>query len=101
MKFEEYQGWTNAQTWCVAGMFNNTKVTQDKALSIVRDNLDNPKIAEKFLLELAKNNVSEIYAFAEWAWADCESLTYDVNWEEIREHYVLEIEEDRRYEVAR
>ncbi len=96
MKSEPYQGWHNAQTWCVACTFNNTKILQDKALAIVRDNLEFLSIAKLTLRDLAGKHIAEIYDFADWAWSDGQSLTGDVNWDEIHDHYLMKVNEERR-----
>lgn len=99
MKREKYQGWTNAQTWCVAGVFNNTKKLQDEVLKAVRTNLQFPRTVEMWLREIAGKNVCEVHDFAPWCWEDGETLTQDVDWSQLREHFEMKISEERQYEV--
>jgi hypothetical protein len=96
MKHEPYQGWTNAQTWCVALTLNNHSKTQDAAMSKVRDNLEWPRIAEVELRNYCGSIIGDIYDMAPWAWNDCQALSADVNWEEIREHFELKVREGER-----
>lgn len=96
MKKEKYQGWTNAQTWCVALWWNNSKKTQDEALTIVRDNLGDNEGIERNLLRFVLRNVSDVWAMASWCWIDCQSVTFDVDWKQLRESLELQIAEERR-----
>ncbi len=93
MRQEKYQGWTNAQTWCVALLFDNDERLFSLALGALKESEGLSSVAESELLELARNNNRRIYATAPWAWCDGETLTDHVNWGELREHYQTKLNE--------
>lgn len=101
MKREEYQGWTNKQTWCVALWWNNTSTKQALALQIVRDNFGDPKKIEMALLKFALKHVSEIWAMTDWCWSDSESLTFEVDWAMLREQLEMQIAEERQLDTQK
>lgn len=100
-----YQGWANAQTWCVALYLNNQKYTQDDCLDIVREQMrpDStgrtfPRVAEWELLDYCRMHAARIRKMAPWVWlprADHApvTLTDSVSWAEIREHFEQKIKE--------
>lgn len=100
-----YQGWKNAQTWCVALYLDNEKYTQNDALDIVRESMQPdstgrtfPRIAEAELLDYCRMHARRIYEMAPWAWEPRRdhapvTLTDSVSWGEIRAHYELKIKE--------
>lgn len=77
-----YQGWSNAQTWCVALTLNNPEKLQREAFSIARDY--DVEAAAFVLWLMANRHRGTIEAMAAWAWED-KSLRFDVNWREIAE----------------
>ena len=87
-----YQGWKNEQTWCVALTFDNEKITQDRALSIVRDNQEYPHATDALLRDFAGSIPGKVYDMAPWAWEGDKDLSF-VSWTEIREHYERKIKE--------
>ena len=92
---EEYQGWSNVQTWCVVNTFNNTKELQNLALKITREHHTDETI-ELSLKSLARKHNTEIHDFAPWVWDYLQAhhkWTHDVNWKEIREHYQAKIKD--------
>jgi hypothetical protein len=92
---DNYQGFTNAQTWCVWNTLNNTKTLQDKAVDAIRLGETNEQ-RETFLKGLAKYHRADVAKFAPWCWEypnASTKWTYDVNWSEIRELLQQKIKE--------
>jgi hypothetical protein len=90
----KYQGWWNAQTWCVALTLNNSKYLQDYAFNIFRrHNLSDAKIELK---NLCNRNAKEIFYMAPWVWGDRfqYGFSFDsVNWTELALHFTDKLEE--------
>lgn len=79
-----YQGWTNAQTWCVAACLNNTKAHQDRALDAVRGVVT--PFGQNVLQTVCHDLRGEIFGFAAWAWP--EGYNYaQVDWVELENHF--------------
>jgi hypothetical protein len=91
----KYQGWTNAQTWCIALWFNNQKTTQDVALDIVRENIDNKMTAISRLKHYTLEHLIDIWNMAPWSWSDGQSISADVDWNSIFEHFKMKVLEER------
>lgn len=94
---EEYQGWTNAQTWCVALTINNTRQNQEyfkkRAAAISGPLKPRPSdaVIKAYLMDLAKFNTmsKQIYDMSPWAWNQGQTLE-DVNWSEIYDDLIRE-----------
>lgn len=77
----KYQGWANAQTWCVALTIDNTKEFQDKMLHLVKN-----EAPVNDLIKFCDGIRGYIVTMAGWAWPH----GYDVmsiNFTELRKHY--------------
>ncbi len=93
MKTVRYQGWTNPQTWCVALAFNSKLTIHDQALDIVNSTVDATRAAA-LLRSLGLAYIVDIKTIAPWAWENGKTLS-TVNWDEIKEHFRLKLEEMR------
>lgn len=78
----KYQGWFNAQTWCVALTLNNTKNNQDKFIELVKAGH-----TWKVINEHCNSLSGEIYNMAPWAWPNGYNAA-DVDWDEIYIHFM-------------
>lgn len=90
-KTEKFQGWANAQTWCVALTLDNTKEFQDRAMEIVRQCKP-----QSCLRAYCRSLSLEIHTMAPWAWSIMRGVDADlklVKWHEIYQHYQDKVEE--------
>lgn len=96
-----YQGWTNAQTWCIALTIDQTEALQIKVFEMV----DKHKYKEIFINRLrtwVRRHWHEFYNMAPWVWDDFQDPLKGlliVDWDEIWNHYKIKISEgcyDRR-----
>ena len=78
-----YQGFRNAQTWCVSTAFKNDRELHDAALLIVKRERFSHVVCETLLKALATRYEARVHEVAPWAWSDRQTLT-DVVWREIR-----------------
>lgn len=78
-----YQGYRNAQTWCVCNAFKNNIDLHNAALTIVRRERASHVVCETLLRSIAARNFALVCEVAPWAWLDGQTLS-DVFWREIR-----------------
>lgn len=84
---DEYQGWANPQTWCVALYIDNDKELLSQAIEAVKDAEEYPSSTPKVLGDVVlRAKKAPLYNIAPWCWDDGQSLD-DVNWNELVEHY--------------
>lgn len=81
-----YQGWTNPQTWCVSLVFLNNEAIYHRACACVATNQGFPNVAKAELKALAQELTVQLYEAAPWVWTDShgESVSIDVvSWSEL------------------
>lgn len=84
-KDTSYQGWTNAQTWCVAGFIDNDRELLPKAIDIGRHYMGNKHAARMMLKDLVLLRRFDVFTFADWVWK--RETINAVNWDELLKHY--------------
>lgn len=85
---QEYQGWKNAQTWCVALTFDNSKKLQDQVLRKVKiyKTLD---MIEIQLWRMALDNQKEIIEMAPWAFENLKKpYPHGINFRQLANHFL-------------
>ena len=82
-----YQGWANAETWCVALTMDNCQEFQNKMLSLAKN-----QAPVKDFLDYCERKKSYIVNMARWVWPHGYN-PLKVNWSEIRKHYEVKNEE--------
>ena len=88
---EEYNGWSNRETWAVALWIDNEQRLQDKALELAKENKGQRELAdaiESWLDDYFNQNWVQARTMRE----DIGSL-YRVNWWEIAEGYLIKTTE--------
>lgn len=88
---EEYNGWTNRETWAVALWIDNEQRLQAKALELAKENKGQRELAdaiESWLDDYFNQNWVQARTMRE----DIGSL-YRVNWWEIAEGYLIKTTE--------
>jgi hypothetical protein len=88
---EEYNGWTNRETWAVALWIDNEQPLQAKALELAKENQGQRKLAdalESWIDDYFDQNWSNSKAMRN----DIGSL-YRVNWWELAEGYLIKTSE--------
>lgn len=100
---EEYNGWTNRETWATALHIDNDYGLLHNALDYVReetrgeDEVDIYDLAEGFKYQLEEDiltfeNVRENHSL--WLMLTDIGSLYRVNWREIAQHYLDQVKEE-------
>jgi len=97
MERKEYNGWTNYETWVVALWLDNEEGSQrywqERAEEIMRDCDSDKDDANRKLSDELKDQHEEAQPEVTGVFADLiNAAMSEVNWWEIAEHYVNEVE---------
>ena len=91
-----YNGWTNYETWNVKLWMDNEQYNQERWLEAAK-NADSKRV----LADQMQDEYEEAMPETTGVWADLLSAALgEVNWFEIAEHLIEEVEENQRYEIT-
>lgn len=84
---EPYQGWNNAQTWCVALYLNNDSQLQQRALDACDGFGSDPDMFGAPLLRAIVDPLqNDAVKMADWAWPNGYN-SMEVDWIELAKHF--------------
>ena len=90
MQNQEFEGWFNVQTFCVAAFLNNEKVTQDRALDVCEG--INPAFVPAVMATMCESMQERIVNFMPEVWEGGYN-NKSVCWDEIAQHFCEKLRE--------
>lgn len=93
---QEYQGWSNYNTWKVALNIDNDQPLYEESWSLVKnDEIKNGEEYKEWFMSVSETDQPEFYKVSD-GWSSRE-LEADVNWDELYEQKKRDIKEDEEY----
>jgi hypothetical protein len=112
-KANNYNGWTNYETWCTALWIDNDQGEQEAVRELAQDAYDNPAVNQFVagldrlerlqtmkLVETLKDHIEEQWPdLGASMWADLLNASFgEIDWYDLARHYLAEVHEEQSRE---